>query len=120
MSHTAVYGFERRVESVQLVMTGNASQWIDTVAYRSCFCVGVGSVLADWIIQAKLPNEASIVVGNYPRVDTNNDSVVDIATLFGSNSPRYITTNALSGLPIRFLSNFAQPVNASFWAIFKS
>jgi hypothetical protein len=101
--------FRRLVAAEQLKLTGQTtSQWLDATTYRSGFCVALSSVAASWTIEALLPNGNTVVVGNY-----------DSGNLFDTLMPRYITTNAMCGLPIRFVSGLPQG-NSDLWVIFKS
>ena len=101
--------FRRNVQVHRLALDAQAtSQWLDAGEYRSAFCAAVTSVSAGWTIEALLPSGAVIIVGTYESGD-----------LFEPNTPRYITINAMSGLPIRFKSDLAQPT-AELWVVLKS
>ncbi len=99
----------------ELVLNGShQSQWLDANGYRSCFCIGQGTVAATWIIQAKLPDESIVDVANYAP-----DGEPLASLLFKAGSGKYCTTNAMCGLPIRFVASVPQP-GAKLWAIFKA
>jgi hypothetical protein len=101
--------FRRLVAVEKLKLTGQTtSQWLDATTYRSAFCAASSSVNAIWTIEALLPNGNTVVVGSY-----------EIGNLFNPTMPRYITTNAMCGLPIRFVSSQPQ-VNSDLWVVFKS
>jgi hypothetical protein len=97
----------RTTESLQLA-DGLVSQWLSVGEYRSCFCVAKQSTASAWAIQGLLPDRQIIELGSY-----------DFNTLFKPSMPRYITVNAMCGLPIRFVSSVLQ-TNPKLWVIFKS
>lgn len=102
-------GAERCFEVCQIkLLGGTTSQWLSAVSYRSCFCIATAATAAIWIIEGLLPDGQTIELGNY---ELNN--------LFDPGKPRYITVNAMCGLPIRFVSNVPQ-ANEMLWAVFKS
>jgi hypothetical protein len=101
--------FRRNAQVHRLVLdTQLASQWLDAAEYRSAFCVGVFSTAAGWTIEALLPSGAVAVVGNY-----------DSGNLFDPTMPRFVTINAMCGLPIRFKADQPQP-SSELWVVFKS
>lgn len=105
--HTA--SFKRMVASHRLELVGGTtSQWLDAATFRSAFCMATASTAAEWAIEAQLPSGQAIQVATY-----------DAGNLFAPTMPRYITTNAMCGLPIRFVSSVAQ-ANPELWVIFKS
>jgi len=101
--------FKRQSESHQLEMAdGTTSQWLDAVAMRSAFCIAMASAPAVWTIEVLLPSGDTKQVGNYTS-----------GNLFNPTMPRYITVNAMCGLPIRFVSSVDQSAS-SLWVVFKS
>lgn len=104
-----VASFKRRTETHQLELAdGLTSQWLDAAAMRSVFCIAVNSVLAIWDIEAQLPNGTIVQVANYGS-----------GALFDPTKPRYITVNAMCGLPIRFVSSVSQS-GSELWVVIKS
>ena len=101
--------FRRLVATERLNLDGGTtSQWIDAATFRSGFVVAVNSTDAAWTIEAQLPTGAVVPVGQYEE-----------GKLFVVGMPRYITTNAMCGLPIRFVSSQPQ-LNNDLWIVFKS
>ena len=86
---------------------GKTSQWLHASPYRSCFCIAKQAVASTWLIEGLLPDGQQIELGSY---DTS---------LFDPPSPRYITVNAMCGLPIRFVAATSQP-NSQLWIVFKA
>ena len=105
--HTA--SFKRVAATHRLELGGGlTSQWLDAATYRSAFCLASSSVTAAWTIDVLLPDGQTVEVGAY-----------DAGSLFAPTTPRYITTNAMCGLPIRFVSKVPQG-NSELWVVFKS
>lgn len=101
--------FRRHVSAQKLVFTnGTTSQWLDAATFRSVFCAATSGTMAAWTVEVQLPSGEAVVVGEY-----------DAGNLFTPQTPRYITINAMCGLPLRFVSSVPQ-VNPNLWAIFKS
>lgn len=97
----------RTTEALQLA-DGRFGQWLSVGEYRSCFCIAKQSTPSAWAIQGLLPDGQIIELGSY-----------DVNTLFKPDMPRYITVNAMCGLPIRFVSSVSQ-TSAKLWVILKS
>ncbi|MEL7499042.1 MAG: hypothetical protein AAFN77_15650 [Planctomycetota bacterium] len=101
--------FKRQVEASRLELTGETtSQWLGVAAMRSAFCIALNSTPASWTIEAQLPDGGVVTVGQY-----------NSGTLFNPTTPRYITVNAMCGLPIRFVSSVSQS-DPNLWVICKS
>lgn len=86
----------------------NTSQWLNSATYRSCFCIGLQSTESNWTIEALLPDGSVATVGLY-----------DSGNLFSIGSAKYITMNAMCGLPIRFVADTPQ-VSPVLWVVLKS
>lgn len=99
-----------RARSVQPLglADGLHSQWLSVGEFRSCFCIATQSTPSVWAIEGLLPDGQVIELGSY-----------DLNMLFKPDMPRYITVNAMCGLPIRFVSSVLQ-VNSKLWVILKS
>ena len=101
--------FKRQVEARRLEMTGGTtSQWLGVCGNEECFCIAVNSTPASWTIEAQLPDGEVVTVGQY-----------NSGTLFNPTMPRYITVNAMCGLPIRFVSSASQ-TDPNLWVVCKS
>jgi hypothetical protein len=109
MNSIAKFTVDRAVEAFRLTLDPqNRTQWLPAATFRSVFCIAIVSVSAEWTIEAQLPTGDVVQVGAY-----------DEGNLFAVGAPRYITTNAMCGLPIRFVSSQPQP-NNNLWVVFKS
>lgn len=101
--------FRRHVSAQKLVFAnGTTSQWLDAATFRSVFCIGAAGTAAAWNVEVQLPSGEAMIVGQY-----------DEGSLLTPQTPRYITINAMCGLPLRFVSSVPQ-VNPNMWVIFKS
>lgn len=107
--HAYTVSVKRHVAVHKLELANQTtSQWLDASEYRSAFCIAQSSTPAGWIIEVLLPSGNVATVGSYETED-----------LFSTTRPRYITVNAMCGLPIRFTSSEPQS-NPQLWVVFKS
>ncbi len=88
---------------------GTTSQWLNAANFRSCFCASTQPTNSAWVIEGLLPSNETIQLANYNNGD-----------LFAFTNPRYITVNAMCGLPIRFVATVAQPVIRDCFVVLKS
>jgi hypothetical protein len=97
----------------QLVLHGGTtSQWINASRFETCFCIAIRSEPASWKIEGLLPENQSVTLSHYRRTSSGS-------RVFRPGKPRYITKNAMCGMPIRFVSSVVQP-DPLIWVIFKS
>jgi len=88
---------------------GTTSQWLNAASFRSCFCASSQPTNSAWVIEGLLPNNETIQLASYSDGD-----------LFAFTNPRYVTVNAMCGLPIRFIATVVQPENRDCFVVLKS
>ncbi len=113
---------ERSLEICELKLVGGTtSQWLAAGSMRSAFCIGIGSAsLVLWTVEGLLPNDQIVTLADYPLTGPIIQDPPPESSLFQPGKPRYISVNAMCGLPIRFVASVAPSPLFQLWVMLKS